>query len=267
LGALAGDLDLPEQPLHLAGLVTERDQRVKCLRARVARNRAPHDGERRSAAVEPVAHLDDQALGRLAADAGDLRQHGNVLLADAAREVAHAHGREDTERDLRPDPADLEQGAKERPLLDGREAVQHVGVLADDEVRVQEHLGAGIRQPEEGRHRGFQLVADAAAFDDEVRRHLAREAAAQGTDHRSRATAAAPARRPARCRRWPWHNAAARASAASGAGSPESPSSDTTMCWTCSLVAAPVPTTASLISRGAYSKTSAQRPKVAQSAA
>ena len=46
-------------------------------------------------------------------------------------------------------------------------------------------------------------------------------------------------------------------------GVPSSFRIDTTMCCTCSLVAAPVPTTACLISRGAYSNTSTSYSNVA----
>src|SRR5690606_1812071 len=139
------------------------------------------------------------------------------------------------QRDPGTDAAHPEQRTEELLLLHGGKAEQHVRVLAHDQVRVQEDLLAGVGQPEERRHRRLQLVADAAALDQHVRRHLARETAPERPDHRSAATAGRPARR----RWWPWHSAAASASAASGAGWPERPRSDTTMCCTCALVAAP----------------------------
>src|SRR5690606_12265714 len=64
-----------------------------------------------------------------------------------------------------------------------------------------------------------------------------------------------------------WVSAMARASAASACSLPGNPSMAATMCWTWALSAAPVPTTASFISRAAYSDTGRSRSTTALIAA
>src|SRR5215469_10129743 len=119
---------------------------------------------------------------------------------------------------------------------------------------VERHFCAGVRQIVEGGHGGFHLVAHAMHVDEEVRRLLAQDQAAQEADHRRPPRAR---NRPASCafkpRLWAWHTATASASAQSACSSPLSLSSTRIMCCTCSLSAPPLPTTASLTSFGVYS--------------
>ena len=72
----------------LGGLVAERDQRAQRfalgLRGAIRQRRAGGGGLRER--VESVAHLDEQAFGGLAADAGNARQRRRVLHLHAGRE-------------------------------------------------------------------------------------------------------------------------------------------------------------------------------------
>ena len=98
------------------------------------------------------------------------------------------------EADLRPDAGHAQQVPEQATLVLGGESVQQVRVLAHDEVRRELDLAADLRQPVEGRHGRLELVADAVDVDDERRRRLADQPAAQVTDHRP-----FPARATPRC--------------------------------------------------------------------
>src|SRR5690606_25470936 len=128
-------------------------------------------------------------------------------------EPIDAHARQQGESELRPDARDLQELSEQPALAITAEAIQHVRVLAHDQVRVQADLAAGRRQGVERRHRRFQLVADAAHVDEELRRLLGAEASAQKADHR--AVPAARAASPYTPRECAWHSAIATASAAS----------------------------------------------------
>src|SRR5690606_22842379 len=110
------------------------------------------------------------------------------------------------------------------------------------------NVGAHGRQSIKRGHRRLELVADATDVDDQGRGLFRRQAAAQESDHREEDRASALS-----LREWAWHNAMASASAASAPIGPEMFNRRFTINCTCCFSAAPVPTTASFTSRGAYS--------------
>ena len=83
-----------------------------------------------------------------------------------------------------PTPETLMQTAEQAPLLLGGEAIQHVRVLAHHQVREQAHLLADGGQMEEGRHRRFELIADPADIDGQLRRGFGGDPATERANHR-----------------------------------------------------------------------------------
>src|SRR5580658_998204 len=245
-----------EQARGLRRTIAERHQRPVglALGARPGVRRAAARRHRRGR--HAVAHLHDQPLGGLAADARHARQRRHVLALHALGERAHADPGQQRQGDLRADARHLYQAAKQPPLLPGGERVQHVRILAHHQVSEQVHLGANRRQVKERRHRGLDLVAEAADLDRQLRRGLGGDPAAQRADHRrALASGAACCASSATRRACAWHTATASASAASAPGRSVSASSTRIMCATWNFSAAPEPTTASLTARAAYSNT------------
>src|SRR6202034_257703 len=153
---------------------------------------------------------------------------------------------------------DADQAAEQPPLVIGREPIQHVCVLAPHQVGQQPHLLADRRQAIERRHRRLELVAEAADVHRELRRCLGGKPPAHRADHRPACpTRVTPAARTSAARRrvCAWQTATASASAASADNRSPMPSNALTMCATWNFSAAPEPTSASLIARGAYSNT------------
>src|SRR5690606_3695499 len=174
-----------------------------------------------------------------------------------------AHAGEHTERRARADAADLQEAAEELALGLGDEAVQHVRVLAHEQMGDQRQRLADLRKLVEGRHRRVDLVPDASDLDRQRRRSFRDQCPLQETDHRPTAAA----RLAESTRECAWQIATASASAASVGGAFGSPSRRATMYCTCAISAPPCPTTAFLTWRGEYSKTGTFAPKVAHSAA
>src|SRR5450755_3438400 len=244
--------DSLKQPPCLRRLVAERQQRAERFALRRSRRgECGHGLRTRNASRELadiVAHLDDDSLSGLSADPRNSRQHRNVLGLDDPQEIINARARQDAQCDFRPHPRHLQQGAEQSALRVGAEPEQHMGILAYDHMREKRDGLADRRQAIKGRHRRIEFIADPAHIEHQARRILRREPAFQKADHLARPTSLRTRPRSA------WQTAAARASAASAA----------TGCWsfrifliincTCTFSALPEPTTATLISRGAYSK-------------
>ena len=132
-----------------------------------------------------VAQLDDDALGGLLADALDFAQRGDVARDDEAAKDDRRDAVEHGERELRPDAADVvDEEEKEVALLRRGEAVEDVGVFADDEMREHFRFRAGLRELVVGRKRDVDVVADAARLDDEAHGQDFNDGAAQEGDHR-----------------------------------------------------------------------------------
>src|SRR5258708_8990392 len=137
-------------------------------------------------------------------------------------------------------------------------------VLADHQMGEQRDGFARGRQSREGGHPGLHFRAHAVHVDHEHRRLRGRQTAFEKTNHPRLAVRCTETRtRP----RSAWHTAAARASAASGDSGPSSLRMLFIMSCTCDFSALPDPTTPCLISRVAYSKTSAFASAVPQMAA
>src|SRR5208283_851675 len=139
-----------------------------------------------------------------------------------------------------------------------------MGILPHHQVREQRHRLARGGQAIKRRHRRFELIADPVHVDHQERRLLGGEAAFEESDHPRLAASFNDVRT------WPrsaWQTAAANASAASAATGPSSFRMLLIMSCTCAFSALPVPTTACLIWRVAYSNISAFASTVPQIAA
>src|SRR5581483_6365438 len=270
------------QALHLSRLVTQRGQCGARL-GQCADRRGRSAGQRDLPHPGLVAHLQHQALGGLLADAGDLHQAAALAGADHAPVILDADAGQHRQRHLGADAGNPDQIAEQALLRQGGEAEQQLRVLAHHQVGVQHHGLAHRRQAEEGRHRRFDLVADAMYVEQQQRRLLVQQGAAETADHDftpPRVTAAtwarvqrpllplpAAARSAAVPRSWAWHSATASASAASAGGASRSLSSALIMCCTWAFSARPWPTTADLTWAGAYSARLRPAPASAQIAA
>src|SRR5580698_10497507 len=239
--------DALEQAGCLGRLVLQRHQGIEGLAVRItgpARGRQTGGRRRR---VHPVTHFDDQTLGGLAPDPGNAGQHRHILRYHAAGEALDTHAGEHTQRNLRADAGYLEQVAEQPPLLLGGKAIEDMGILAHHQVRDQADDLTDGGQVQERRHGRFELIAHSAHIQRDRRGGLGGDSTVQETDQ-----LATSSRRRRLCA---WHSAAASASPASGPGRSESCSSTFIMCATWVFSAAPEPTTASLMARGAYSNT------------
>ena len=87
---------------------------------------------------QPVLQLDEQALGRLAADARHEREGADVAAGDDVDERGRRVGGEDRHRQRRADAVGGDQHLERRALVAAGEAVQRLGVLADVVVDVEE---------------------------------------------------------------------------------------------------------------------------------
>ena len=134
---------------------------------------------------DPLAQLEREPLGELAADARDARQLRDVGVDDRPSHDRGAVHREDREGDPRADARDPAQQVEEIALVDVGEAVQRERVLAHDELGLQRHeLGRLAGAPGRGR-RGVHAQADASDLDHEPVDVLDGEPAAQACDHRA----------------------------------------------------------------------------------
>src|SRR5690606_31882639 len=100
-----------------------------------------------------------------------------------AMKVFDAHPGKDAQRDARADSSDLQQAAEELPLALRDEAVKHVRILADREVRDEGQRLTDLGEAVERRHGRIDLVADAGHLDRQRRRTLADQRAFQEADH------------------------------------------------------------------------------------
>ena len=173
---------------------------------------------------------------------GDGREARDVAGRERGHQVAGAAAAEDGERHLRPDGLDADEQQEEVALLLRREAVELEGVVADDEVAVEERRvpeGGDLAQ-RLGRH-GEGVAHAAGGLEHDAAGAADGDLAGDGRDHAGTGSAAASGAWLA------WQMATARASAAwSGRGASGSDSSAWTMRPTWSLAARPVPHTAPL---------------------
>src|SRR5690242_16720399 len=257
-GTIAGSGRVTHEARDFGRLVAECLQRHARFGDRIGRADGTADRRRDAAAeaVDAIAQLDHHAFGGLLADAGDARERGDVAALHEPRELVDADARQHRQRDLRADAGHLLQGAEQAAFGLAQETVQRDRVFLHRVVRAQAHFAAELGQVEERRHRRLEFVADTADVEHEPRRLLGDEHALEAPDHRRRLHASRG--RPRRCRLervCACASAIASASAASACSRPGSCSSRPTMCCTCALSPAPVPTTACFTSRAAYSAT------------
>src|SRR5258706_207158 len=209
----------------------------------------------RQAVHELALELQQQPFGGFLADAGDLGEARAVLQRHRLRELPHGKPRQYRQRGARAHARDADEPAEGAALLERGKAIQDVGVLAHEQVRVQGYGIAGRGQAEKSAHRHVYFVAHAAGLHQHLGRILGQQLAGKTTDQTRRPffilkffVSTLPSRPPCA-----WQIAQASASAASGLGSPGSASSLFTMCCTCSFLAWPLPTTACLTCSAVYS--------------
>src|SRR5512146_366326 len=172
-----------EQARRLRRLVAQRNEGSEGLGLRACSG--GHGARRgRSARLQPVAHLDDQALGGLAADTRHFDQRRHILALHALRERLDTYAREQRQGDLRADAGDLDQAAEETPLILGAERVEYMSILTYHEMRQQPHFLSDGRQMEERGHGCLELVAEAARLHQQLRRRLREDAPSDRPDHR-----------------------------------------------------------------------------------
>src|SRR6185437_12222087 len=172
-----------QQACRFCGLVAEGHQRTEGL-GLGTRSHGHCARSRRAACLHAVAHLDDQALGGLAADARHLDERRHIVALHAPRKRLDTDAREQRQGDLRADTGDFDQTAKETPLVLRAEGIEHVRVLTDHEVREEAHFLSDRRQMKEGRHRHLELVAEATGLHEELRWDLRDDAPPYRSDHR-----------------------------------------------------------------------------------
>ena len=102
------------------------DERVSELDEGIARDELSLalGAGRRHGLGDRAFELEDDALRRLLADAGNRLEPGGVAEGDRTLELLRRSARDDSERDLRPDPADAEQLDEQRSLGRVRESVE-----------------------------------------------------------------------------------------------------------------------------------------------
>ena len=92
-----------------------------------------------------VAQLDDDALGGFLADAGNLRKRFHVAAGHRAAKRDRVHAAQNVQRGFRADAADgVDEQAEQIAFRRGHETVKRMRVLADDELREQFHVLAGL---------------------------------------------------------------------------------------------------------------------------
>src|SRR3954468_5997882 len=206
-----------------------------------------------SQSVEIVGEIENQTLGFLPSHARNALQSGDVLLADGADQSRRRQRGQQTYRQRRSDSVRRQQ-LLEQPLLENRrEAKELPRIFLDHQRRVERDVFIYARQRLVDVEWNRELVADAAMGHHFYRIEiLGDELPLDACDHviARKRSGSIFGRSGIRANA----SAAATPSAASlGCGADLSRSRRITMNWICSLVAAPVPATAFLISDGGYS--------------
>ena len=79
-------------------------------------------------------NLEQQPLGGLLADAGDLRQPAGILHRHRLRKLGDGEAGQHRQRGPRTDAADLHELPERAPLVLGAEAEEQMRILAHDEM-------------------------------------------------------------------------------------------------------------------------------------
>ena len=245
---------LPHRALGVAHRVAERDERAN----RVVRRQAP-SGRERPTTRETCRSSSLSARSRISCSAFFRPTRGTLCsVATSLSRIART-SRSAVSVDSSPSASDgpdalgVQHALKDASLERGREAEQLPRVFLHDEMRVQQHGFAGARQRLEHAERNRQLVGDAAGGHDlDAIELLADERSRDLCDH-ARVCTRRPAIVGTRAAIRQASAAATPSAASDGCGADLSRSSRVNMNCTCSLVAAPVPTTAFLISAGGSS--------------
>src|ERR1035441_1792556 len=114
-----------QKPRRFGRLVAEGDQRAERFALRAQRTRrircGADAGTRDRKLLRAVAHFDDDPLGGLAPDAGNSREHRDVLGFDNAQKIIDACTRQNSQRYFSTYTGYLEKPAKQPPLGVGAE--------------------------------------------------------------------------------------------------------------------------------------------------
>ncbi len=160
---------------------------------------------------EARLQVDQEARGRLLADAGHQAEGSDVVLGEDPGQGDRRVDREDRQRQGRPHAVRAEQCLEAPPLVLGGEAVEGDVVLPLVVVHPAEDLRTDVAERHRGGGADGDAVADAADLHGDLVGAAVEQGAAQRADHRA-ATLATRRRIGAWAR---WHSASATASAAS----------------------------------------------------
>src|SRR6185437_1730497 len=116
---------------------------------------------------ELVAKLNYDALGGLAADAGNARQFREVVAADGGYHLVGAHSREHRDARFGTDALNGDQAQVKLSFAVGFETKKLYCVFADMRVDPQPHVRADIAELKEGRKRYRDVVPHAADVDND----------------------------------------------------------------------------------------------------
>ncbi|MNT34792.1 hypothetical protein D3C72_1707910 [compost metagenome] len=125
-----------------------------------------------------------QALGRLLADARHFHQAAGILQGNRLRQIGNRHARENRQRHARAHARDLDQLAEYGTLCRIAKAKQQVRIFADGLVRKQHDFFAHVGQVVKGAHRHVDFIADALAIDQQLWRILFKQNTGETAYHR-----------------------------------------------------------------------------------
>jgi hypothetical protein len=132
---------------------------------------------------ELVFELDDEALGKFFADAGNAGERGVVLRAEGGDEAVGGKAALDGDGELGADARDGDKAFKDALVVAVEEAVEGEGVFADLGVDVERDFGAFDGERGVGGDADRDIVADASGFDDGLLRLLGEETSTEVRDH------------------------------------------------------------------------------------
>ena len=148
-------------PARFALIITQRQQRIQNVVAERLAVLRPGSSKAAAAPGQLVAQFQQQTLGGLLADAGNLDQPAHFLSSDDMGQLSDRHAAQDSQCQLRPDATDFEQLPESSALVVGGEAIQLMRILAHDQLGVQRDFFADGGKIVEGAHRHVDFITDA----------------------------------------------------------------------------------------------------------
>src|SRR5574338_148992 len=169
-------------------VVPEGQKGMEDVAARVVRSRRSLLGgdpgmAAREGFAELVLEFQQQALGRLLADAGNLHQPAALLEQHRLGEVGDREAGEHRQGGACADARDLDELTEGAPLVLGGEAIEEVTVFPHRQMGMEAHRLPETGQVVKGAHGHVELVAHAMHVYKNLGRVLFQQGAAQASDH------------------------------------------------------------------------------------